>query len=153
MANYTIDVNFNENADDGYKSQFSTGKGGGETENDFSFGALVKGVKAFAQAIPGASLIKQSFDWGVSIIGRETGSQVAQDKANAIMKLVGQAGSTAMAFAIGGPLGGTLALASTALQYAREGEQKAYNRSVENINLRLLRERGGPSLNRSRREE
>lgn len=152
MADYTINVNFNDDTADGYKSQFSVEKGE-EAGNDFSFGEFVKGAKAFAQAIPGASLVKQSFDWGISLIGRETGSQDAQEKANAVMKIIGQVGGTVMAFAAGGPVGGILAMASTALSYGREAEQKNYERSIENINLRLLRERGGPSLNRSRKEE
>lgn len=152
MANYTIDVNFNSNEDDGYSSPFSTPKPDNPADNDNSFGAMLLGVKSFAKAIPGANLIKQGFEWQVSLIGRNTGSQHAQDVANSVMKVVGQIGGTAMAFAAGGPVGGFLAMAGVALSYAREAEQTNYDRNVENINRRLLRERAGASFNRSRDE-
>lgn len=152
MADYTINVNFNKDDEDGYTSPFSAPKSNDPTDSDMSFGALVIGVKNFAKAIPGANLVKQGFEWSVSLIGRETGSQFAQDKANAVMKIVGQVGGTAMAFAAGGPVGGFLALAGVALSYAREGEQASYDKSVEDINRRLLRERAGASFNRSRED-
>lgn len=153
MANYTIDINFNDKSpEDGYTSPFSAPKENDPTDDDFSFGALVKGVRNFAKAIPGASLVKQSFDWGVSLVGRTTGSQHAQDVANAVMKIAGQVGGTATAFAVGGPVAGVLALGATALSYAKEAEQASYDRNIENINRRLLRERAGASFNRSREE-
>lgn len=152
MANYTIDVNFNSNEDDGYKSPFTVPKDDNPADNDMSFGALLVGVKSFAKAIPGANLVKQTFDWQVSLIGRNTGSQIAQDKANAVMKIASQVGGTAMAFAVGGPVGGFLAMAGVALSYAREAEQTNYDRNIENINRSLLRERAGASFNRSREE-
>lgn len=152
MANYTIDVNFNSGEEDGYKSPFSAPKESDPTDKDNSFGALLMGVKTFAKAIPGANLIKQSFDWGVSLIGRNTGSQIAQDKANAAMKIVAQVGGTAMAFAAGGPVGGFLAMAGMALSYVREAEQANYDKEMENIHRSLLRERAGASFNRSREE-
>lgn len=152
MANYTIDVNFNNGEDDGYHSPFSAPKTDDPVDNNDGFGAMLLGVRSFAKAIPGANLIKQGFDWQVSLIGRNTGSQVAQDKANAVMKIVGQVGGTAMAFAAGGPVGGFLAMAGIALSYAREAEQTNYDRNMENINRTLLRERAGASFNRSREE-
>lgn len=149
MSNYTIDVNF-KSEEDGYKSPLSSPNPNNPVDDDYSFGALVKGVRGFAQAIPGAQIVKGTFDWGVSLIGRETGSQYAQDKANAILKIIGQTGGIAMSFAVGGPVGGLTAIAATALSYAREAEQTNYDRNVENINRRLLRERAGASFNRSR---
>lgn len=152
MANYTIDVNFNQGEEDGYKSPFSTPNDSNPADKDDSFGALLMGVKSFAKAVPGANLIKQTFDWQVSVIGRNTGSQHAQEVANAAMKIAGQIGGTAMAFAAGGPVGGFLAMAGVALSYAREADQAVYDKNIENINRSLLRERAGASFNRSRTE-
>ena len=153
MANYTIDINFNSaKEEDGYQSPFSAPKEDNPADNNNSFGSLLVGVNSFAKAIPGANLVKQTFDWQVSLIGRNMGSQIAQDKANAVMKIVGQVGGTVMAFAAGGPVGGLLAMAGVAMSYAREAEQASYDKSIEDINRRLLRERAGASFNRSREE-
>lgn len=152
MANYTIDVNFKSEEEDGYKSSFSAPKEDNPVDNDYSFGALLKGAKTFAKAVPGASIVKQTFDWNISLIGRNTGSQDAQDKANAAMKIAGQAFGTAMAFAVGGPVAGLLSVASTALSYVFEAEQANYDKSIEGVGLQLKRERAGASFNRSREE-
>lgn len=109
-------------------------------------------MKGFAKAIPGASIIKQTFDWQVSLVGRYTGSEAAQQRANAGMTIAGQVGGIVMGFAAGGAVGGLLAIAATGLSYLKEIDQSNYDRKWENIDLRLQRERGGVSLNRSRAE-
>lgn len=152
MAEYKITVEFNEKESDGYQSPFSaiepsqpTGGGGGGGGNNF-----VADLKAFSKAIPGASLVKQTFEWQISLVGRYTGSQSAQDKANASMSIAMQVGGIIAGFAAGGILGGALAIGAVGLSYIKQIDQSNYERKWENIGLTLARERAGPSFNRSR---
>lgn len=153
MANYTIDINFNDKSsgdeEKGYKSSFSTPDKTDETSAR-SFGQVVKGVKAFAAAVPGAQLVKSAFDWQISLVGRYTGSQQAQNVANASMKLAAQAGGIVAAFATGGILGGVLATLAVGFGYAKEAEENRYERKLENIGNTIGMERAGASYNRSR---
>lgn len=156
MAEYKITVNFNDASQTkkGYQSSFSKPVGGDEKgNNDESvggFGAFVTGVKAFAKAIPGASLVKSAFDWQMSLVERYTGSQQAQAQANAGMKIASQVGGVIGAFATGGVLGGLLAIGAVGLGYAKEVDANNYARKWEDIGIQLSSERAGPSLNRSR---
>lgn len=153
MASYTIDINFNDKSsgeeDKGYQSSFSKPDKIDESAPQ-SFGQFVKGVKAFAAAVPGAQLVKSAFDWQISLVGRYAGSQQAQNIANASMKLAAQAGGIATAFATGGVLGGVLATLAVGFGYAKEAEENRYERKWENIGNAIAIERAGASYNRSR---
>lgn len=165
-SHYTIDINFNGDGENkGYQSSFSspveaeavsktvTSNGG---SGSTSFGAFVKGVKAFAPVAMGINIVKSTMQWQVSLVGRYEGSQQAQARANVISGTVSKIAGVGMAFAMGGVAGGFTALASVAIStvmgYSREAEQAQYERKWENIGITLAQERGGPSLNRSRRE-
>lgn len=153
MAEYKITVNFNDASQTkkGYQSSFSKPVGGDEKgESAGGFGAFVTGVKAFAKAIPGASLVKSAFDWQISLVERYTGSQQAQAQANAGMKIAAQVGGVIGAFAMGGVLSGLLAIGAVGLGYAKEVDANNYARKWEDIGIQLSSERAGPSLNRSR---
>ncbi len=153
MAEYKITVNFNDASQTkkGYQSSFSKPVGRDEKgESAGGFGAFVTGVKAFAKAIPGASLVKSAFDWQISLVERYTGSQQAQAQANAGMKIAAQVGGVIGAFATGGVLGGLLAIGAVGLGYAKEVDANNYARKWEDIGIQLSSERAGPSLNRSR---
>lgn len=153
MAEYKITVNFNDASQTkkGYQSSFSKPVGGDEKgESAGGFGAFVTGVKAFAKAIPGASLVKSAFDWQISLVERYTGSQQAQAQANAGMKIAAQVGGVIGAFAMGGVLSGLLAIGAVGLGYAKEVDANNYARKWEDIEIQLSSERAGPSLNRSR---
>lgn len=163
MAEYKITVDFKGSGgggskkEKGYQSVFSEWaddikSGIKEINGDSKFNHFVQGVQAFANVIPAAQIIKSGFDWQVSLIGRYKGSQQAQDIANASMKIAGQVGGIALAFATGNYVAGTLMTAGTLLGYAREAEENTYQRKWENIGNAIGRERAGASFNRSRTE-
>lgn len=152
MAKYTIDINFNDvaNAEEiGYKSSFAK-PDKIDDEAPQSFGQFVKGAKAFATAIPGVNLVKSAFDWQISLVGRYTGSQQAQNVANASMKIAAQAGGLAFNLATGNYIGAALTVGATIFGYAKEAEENRYERKWENISNHVGIERAGASYNRSR---
>ncbi len=165
MAEYKITVDFKDssgggsNKEKGYQSVFSEqaptaslGGTGNAGDGESGFNHFVQGVKAFANAIPAAQIVKSEFQWQVSLIGRYSGSQQAQDIANASMKIAGQVGGIAMAFATGNYVAGGLMTIGTLFGYAREAEENTYQRKWENIGNTIGRERAGASFNRSRTE-
>lgn len=163
MAEYKITVNFKDSGGGGskkkkgYQSVFSEWaddikSGIKEINGDSKFNHFVQGVQAFANVIPAAQIIKSGFDWQVSLIGRYKGSQQAQDIANASMKIAGQVGGIALAFATGNYVAGGLMTIGTLFGYAREAEENTYQRKWENIGNAIGRERAGASFNRSRTE-
>ena len=163
MAEYKITVDFKNSGgggskkDKGYQSIFSEladdiKSGIKEINGDSKFNHFVQGVQAFANVIPAAQIVKSGFEWQVSLIGRYQGSQQAQDIANASMKIAGQVGGIALAFATGNYVAGGLMTLGTLFGYAREAEENAYQRKWENIGNAIGRERAGASFNRSRTE-
>lgn len=141
MANYTIDVNFNQSGSNSNTDNFSIPSIGDIASKPFDVVtmALSKSVGAFAAvglAKEIAAVVGEVFQWSVSLVGRETGSQIAQDKANAIMS-IGRAVLNPLKFGINSLF---------------EREQAMYDNRMERINLNLLSERAGAGLNRSRRE-
>ena len=144
MAEYRIIVDFNGGGD-GYKSPNSekpklTDEQVQEQQLSSSiFGFAQKGVNAFSSLATVATVVdaaKTIFSYEVHKVGRYTGSQQAQDVANAALSIAGM---------IFNPIG-------SALNIAFEQEERRYERQWENIGLNLYRERGGVSLNRSRSE-
>lgn len=163
MAEYKITVDFKDSGggsskkEKGYQSVFSEWaddikSGIKEINGDSKFNHFVQGVQAFANVIPAAQIIKSGFEWQVSLIGRYKGSQQAQDIANASMKIAGQVGGIALAFATGNYVAGGLMTIGTLFGYAREAEENTYQRKWENIGNAIGRERAGASFNRSRLE-
>ena len=163
MAEYKITVDFKGSGgggskkEKGYQSVFSEWaddikSGIKEINGDSKFNHFVQGVQAFANVLPAAQIVKSGFEWQVSLIGRYQGSQQAQDIANASMKIAGQVGGIALAFATGNYVAGGLMTLGTLFSYAREAEENAYQRKWENIGNAIGRERAGASFNRSRTE-
>lgn len=163
MAEYKITVDFKGSGgggskkEKGYQSVFSEWaddikSGIKEINGDSPFNQTVQGIQALANVIPAAQIIKSGFDWQVSLIGRYKGSQQAQDIANASMKIAGQVGGIALAFATGNYVAGGLMTIGTLFGYAREAEENTYQRKWENIGNAIGRERAGASFNRSRTE-
>lgn len=107
-------------------------------------------LKAFAKVGAAGALAASTFKWGVSLIGRNTGNSDLQQKIDASITLATQGIGIISAFALGGPVGGVLAIAATGLSYAKQAEANAYKRRWENISLSQYRYRAGASLNRSR---
>ena len=140
MANYTIEVNFNQEAKPKDANENFSIPNIGDNIIQSQFGVLGKATAIFAGigiAKKVAETASEVFRWKLSLVERDTGSQDAQDKANAAMSIFN---------ALKNPI-------DFAWSTFQQVEQSMYDRNIENINLRLLRERGGPSLNRSRREE
>lgn len=163
MAEYKITVDFKSTGvggskkEKGYQSVFSEWaddikNGLKEINGDSPFNQTVQGIQALANVIPAAQIVKSGFDWQVSLIGRYKGSQQAQDVANASMKIAGQVGGIALAFATGNYVAGGLMTIGTLFGYARETEENTYQRKWENIGNTIGRERAGASFNRSRTE-
>lgn len=163
MAEYKITVDFKSSGgggskkEKGYQSVFSEWaddikSGIKEINGNSPFNQTVQGIQALANVIPAAQIIKSGFDWQVSLIGRYKGSQQAQDVANASMKIAGQVGGIALAFATGNYVAGGLMTIGTLFGYAREAEENTYQRKWENIGNAIGRERAGASFNRSRTE-
>lgn len=163
MAEYKITVDFKDSGggsskkEKGYQSVFSEWaddikNGIKEINGNSPFNQTVQGIQALANVIPAAQIVKSGFDWQVSLIGRYKGSQQAQDIANASMKIAGQVGGIALAFATGNYVAGGLMTIGTLFGYAREAEENTYQRKWENIGNAIGRERAGASFNRSRTE-
>lgn len=162
MAEYKITVDFKSSGggskkEKGYQSVFSEWaddikNGIKEINGNSPFNQTVQGIQALANVIPAAQIVKSGFDWQVSLIGRYKGSQQAQDVANASMKIAGQVGGIALAFATGNYVAGGLMTIGTLFGYAREAEENTYQRKWENIGNTIGRERAGASFNRSRTE-
>lgn len=137
------------------------GQGGGTS--DMSGGALAdayksyNAIKGFAPVAAAASVAKDIFAWQISLVGRNTGNALVQQKINAGMQIAGQAigvgGALIAGIATGNPLliiGAVAGAAKIGIGYAREQEQLNYERRWENIGIALATERAGASLNRSR---
>lgn len=142
------------------------GSGGGTASNGggaTDMGGLAeaygtyKAIKGFAPVAAAASVAKDIFAWQISLVGRNTGNALVQQKIDAGMQIAGQAigiGGTFIAGLItGNPLllvGAIAGAAKIGIGYAREQEQLNYERRWENIGIALATERAGASLNRSR---
>lgn len=94
----------------------------------------------------------QAVQWQISLIGRNQGSSLMQEKINAGMQIGAMAAGVGAAAITGGPVGAAAAVSAIGLKLIKDQEQYAYNARWENINLALSRERLGTSaaMNRSR---
>lgn len=146
---YKIVVNFNGgDGGDGYKSPQAESKTLSGDEQQVAqlekimnapFNVLERGANSFASIVTVAAVAqtaKNIFSHEVQRVGRYTGSQQAQDVANATLSIISK---------IINPLGAII-------NSAYETDENMYQRQWESIGLQLYRERGGVSLNRSRTE-
>ena len=113
---------------------------------------LSKQTKALFKRVVIGTAIAETIQWQVSLIGRNQGSSLMQEKINAGLQIAGTVGAIGIAFAKGGVVAGTAALAGVAIKLGKDIEQYNYNARWENIGLSLSRERLGSSaaVNRSR---
>lgn len=145
---YKIVVDFNSpnkpEKDDKVDTGEST-KDNTQVDDGFDTKSLVKKIGASA-------LVAGTFKWGVSLVGRNQGNSLTQEKINGAMSLAGMVGGVALGFKAGGVLGGALAIAGVGLSLAKDMEQYNYDARWQNIGLSLARERAGTSsaVNRSR---
>lgn len=147
MANYTITVNFNDASGDNVTDTLSENEEKKKVENylidggigfgDSIFNTAKSAGKAFASIFTVATVAataKQIFSHEIQRIDRYTGSQQAQDVANATLS------AAQMIFK---PI-------SSAVNLAYELKDSEYERNWESIGMQLFRERGGATLNHSR---
>lgn len=109
-------------------------------------------TKSLVKKIGASALVAGTFKWGVSLVGRNQGNSLTQEKINGAMSLAGMVGGVALGFKAGGVLGGALAIAGVGLSLAKDIEQYNYDARWQNVGLSLARERAGTSsaVNRSR---
>lgn len=105
-------------------------------------GNIKKGAKIAGLAIAG-SVVKSSISYGISNIGKFTGSSSAQEQANMIMKIAGYG-----AMVIANPIAGGVAIATDLIINAID---KAYDQKWERVELNQQRMRVGLSEIKSRR--
>lgn len=109
-------------------------------------------TKSLVKKIGASALVAGTFKWQVSLIGRNQGNALVQEKINGAMSLAGMVGGVALGFKAGGVIGGALAIAGVGLSLAKDIEQYNYDARWQNVGLSLARERAGTSsaVNRSR---
>lgn len=90
--------------------------------------------------------------WQVSLVGRNMGSSLAQEKIDAGIQIGTTIATLAYATATGGPLAGLAVASAVGIKMMKDVEQYNYNARWENIELNLSRERLGTNaaINRSR---
>lgn len=124
----------------------ATGQAAGGA-NDKTKNTLAKTV---AKVWSASALVRTGIEATEQIIARDMGNRVVQGKINAVNSLVKQGVGLGLAFAVGGPVAGGLAIASIGISYAQQLEQYEYERRWERNSLQRAYERAGPSFNRSR---
>lgn len=107
-------------------------------------------VRTVAQVWSATSLIRTGVEATEQIITRNMGNSQAVAKIGAINSLVTKGVGIGLAFAVGRPLAGGLAIASEGISYGRQVEQYNYDKRWEQVSLQRTFERAGPSFNRSR---
>ena len=109
-------------------------------------------IRTFFKKAGVAAVGAATFKWQLSLVGRNVGSSLVQEKIDAGMQLASMAIGVGTAFAVGGVLGGVAAMSMVGLNLIKDVEQYQYNANWENIGLSLSRERLGSSaaINRSR---
>ena len=129
---------------------------GGQSLGDklVSARSTIHGIAGFSVAV---GFAKQSFDWTTSIVARNEGSSIVQQKVGATMGIAGKVGAIGggilWSAGTGNPLGMIASIGaavSSMMSYAKELEQNTYERKWENTGLMISRERGGSAYNRSR---
>lgn len=152
MADNTYKVIFEDKTSGGSEvgggsAQQTTGQSKGGAA-DKSKNTLAKTV---AKVWSASALVRTGIEATEQIITRNMGNSQVAAKIGAVNSLVTQGIGIGLAFAIGGPVAGGLAIASVGLSYARQAEQFNYDRRWEGYGLQMTYERAGPSFNRSRR--
>lgn len=161
---YKLTINFNGDGD-GYESPNSNPEPKQPKtkpkDEEPSWNALTGGrieqldafkseMSMFSKVVPAVAVAKQMFQWQTSLVGRYTGSSLAQQKTNAAMNMLGEVAGVGAAFATGGVVGAAAAAGAIAFSYITDAEQRLYEKRWENIGLVYARERAGASMNRSR---
>jgi len=147
---YSCVLDFGETNDEPRKKKSEEEKAA-EEEAKFEQ-SLAKQTKSFFKKVVVGTVVAETVQWQVSLIGRNQGSSLMQEKINAGIQIATTVGAIGIAFAKGGVFAGTAALAGVGIKLAKDVEQYQYNARWENIGLSLSRERLGSSaaVNRSR---
>lgn len=148
MAEYKITVNFNDSGgtQNSYQSSFSAPIENGGMLGQSTDGEVASTIFSFVPKSFGKTFAKLGTVAGLASIATSVFSQAVAR----VDKYFGssQAGRAAQMF--GTYLKAVLNPIGTAIQTSFENEDSHYARKWENIEIQLLKERGGPNLNRSR---
>ena len=146
MAEYKIIVDFKggqtQNQEDANNfTQMTSASAVGEqtfAQSSNAFSALTNGMGSMFATLmivrEAEKIGRQVFSNEIQLVGRYTGSQQAQDVANATLDIISK---------IKSPI-------ESIISYAYDTQRRLYERTWESIGMQLTRERGGASLNRSR---
>lgn len=153
MAQYELILkNDTGGGTDGYSNNFPSGESKGSVGAEVAAtdtGSANNPFKTFAKVWSGTALARQAFQMAANIAHRQMPS-VTKNKINFAYETAGTGIGIALAFGVGGPIGGLLAMGAVGLSYASKIEQYSYKKQEEEIGLSVARMRAGPSLNRSR---
>lgn len=138
------------------KSEIGGGKskmqvGGAKADEGTSATNGIQDIWKKAKSIGVVAIGAQIVSYATSRVGVETGNQQLQDEINGWTSVVKKSIAIGGAFLVN-PILGFTALASTAVSFGTQAHTFNYEHNMENIALKQVRERGGISLNRSRRE-
>lgn len=151
---YQLYVNFNggsggkstvDEAVDRQTQKFNNSLG---TENT----AIARQTQSFFTKTLAVGVGAEIAQWRVSLIGRNTGSSLAQEKINATMQIGATLIGIGTAFVKGGPVAGIAASLMVGTKLIKDEEQYRYEAQWEGINRSIANERLGTSaaINRSR---
>lgn len=154
---YQLYVNFNggsggkstvDEAVDRQTNKYDNSYGAGGVENT----AIARQTQSFFTKTLAVGVGAEIAQWRVSLVGRNTGSALAQEKINATMQIGATLIGVGAAFVKGGPVAGIAASLMVGTKLIKDEEQYRYEAQWEGINRSIANERLGTSaaINRSR---
>ena len=138
---YELIIQTGSSSDEGNNSS-----GGGTPEMTNSPSKFVKTV---AKAYANTNMIRVAAHTGISLVSTYTGNQQLQNRIETSVGLAEQAISTAIMFGIS-PVAGAVSLGTQLIGLAGEVVQNQNQRNIQRMEVQQIRERSGPSFNRSR---
>lgn len=131
---------------DSSSDEVNNSSGGGSSEMTNSPSKFIKTV---AKAYANTNMIRVAAHTGISLVSTYTGNQQLQNRIETSVGLAEQAISTAIMFGIS-PVAGAVTLGTQLIGLAGEVVQNQNQRSIQRMEVQQIRERSGPSFNRSR---
>lgn len=127
-------------------------KNAAETEQEKLDGKIAKDTQKFFKTVIVGTVVVGTAKWQASLVGRNMGSSLVQEKIDAGLQIATTVGGFVAAAATGNYVAAAAIAVGTGLNMIKQVEQYNYNARWENINLSLSRERLGSSaaINRSR---
>lgn len=151
MSKYEVII---KAVDDNQSTKQDTTTSNNDTKNESSgFKQTIKTLRTAAAATGALMLTSKAINNVTSRVYTETGNRQWQDSVNAAKELGGLLLTIAGGFAMGGVLGGTVAIGGVVADYAFQLSNYAFAKNLESQVLSISRERmgvGGFNINQSR---